>query len=288
MMISLRPGMNKDRDEVIRELVDIQYTRNDMDFTRGTFRVKGDVLDVLPASTNEDGLRIEFFGDEIDRITEFDPLTGEVKRALSFVAIFPASHYVMQPDKLEKAINEIKAELEERVAYFKSEDKLLEAQRIKERTEFDMEMLRETGMCSGIENYSRVIAGLPPGATPNTLLRFFEDDYLIIVDESHITLPQVRGMYAGDRARKTTLVDYGFRLPSAMDNRPLDFDEFEEEEPDMDFLNEEAEMFEKEEIQETANEIKEKVEETAEEISEKAEEVVENVKKRTRKNKKNS
>ncbi len=228
MMLSLRPGMNKDRDQLIHELVDIQYTRNDMDFSRGTFRVKGDVVDILPVSTFEDGVRVEFFGDEIDRITEFDPLTGEVKRALSFVAIFPASHYVMQPDKLEKAINEIKAELEERVAYFKSEDKLLEAQRIKERTEFDMEMLRETGMCSGIENYSRVIAGLPPGATPNTLLRFFEDDYLIIVDESHITLPQVRGMYAGDRARKTTLVDYGFRLPSALDNRPLNFGEFED------------------------------------------------------------
>ena len=228
MMLSLRPGMNKDRDQLIHELVDIQYTRNDMDFSRGTFRVKGDVVDILPVSTFEDGVRVEFFGDEIDRITEFDPLTGEVKRALSFVAIFPASHYVMQPEKLEKAISEIKAELEERVAYFKSEDKLLEAQRIKERTEFDMEMLKETGMCSGIENYSRVIAGLPPGATPNTLLKFFNDDYLIIVDESHITLPQVRGMYAGDRARKTTLVDYGFRLPSALDNRPLNFDEFEE------------------------------------------------------------
>ncbi|MBR4514822.1 MAG: excinuclease ABC subunit UvrB [Lachnospiraceae bacterium] len=228
MMLSLRPGMNKDRDQLIHELVDIQYTRNDMDFSRGTFRVKGDVVDILPVSTFENGVRVEFFGDEIDRITEFDPITGEVKRALSFVAIFPASHYVMQPEKLEKAISEIKAELEERVAYFKSEDKLLEAQRIKERTEFDMEMLKETGMCSGIENYSRVIAGLPPGATPNTLLKFFNDDYLIIVDESHITLPQVRGMYAGDRARKTTLVDYGFRLPSALDNRPLNFDEFEE------------------------------------------------------------
>ncbi len=228
MMLSLRPGMNKDRDQLIHELVDIQYTRNDMDFSRGTFRMKGDVVDILPVSTFEDGVRVEFFGDEIDRITEFDPLTGEVKRALSFVAIFPASHYVMMPDKLEQAIREIRAELEERVAYFKSEDKLLEAQRIKERTEFDMEMLKETGMCSGIENYSRVIAGLPPGATPNTLLRFFEDDYLIIVDESHITLPQVRGMYAGDRARKTTLVDYGFRLPSALDNRPLNFSEFEE------------------------------------------------------------
>lgn len=228
MMMSLRPGMCKDRDDVIRELIDIQYTRNEMDFSRGTFRVKGDVIDVLPASTFEDGLRIEFFGDEIDRIVEFDPLTGEVKRSLSFACIFPASHYVVAEDKLERALVEIKKELDERVQYFKENDKLLEAQRIAERTEFDIEMLRETGFCSGIENYSRVMAGLEPGATPNTLLKFFDDDYLIIVDESHITLPQVRGMYAGDRARKQTLVDYGFRLPSALDNRPLNFDEFEE------------------------------------------------------------
>ena len=228
MMLSLRPGMEKDRDEVIRQLVDIQYTRNDLDFHRGTFRVKGDVVDVLPVSTFEDGLRIEFFGDEIDRLVEFDPVTGEIKRTLNFACIFPASHYVVASDKLEKAIVEIKEELKERIEYFKSNDKLLEAQRIEERTEFDMEMLKETGFCSGIENYSRVLAGLEPGATPNTLLKFFNDDYLIIVDESHITLPQVRGMYAGDRARKQTLVDYGFRLPSALDNRPLNFDEFEE------------------------------------------------------------
>ncbi|MBR1816189.1 MAG: excinuclease ABC subunit UvrB [Lachnospiraceae bacterium] len=228
MMLSLRPGMNKDRDEVIRQLVDIQYNRNDMDFTRGTFRVKGDVVDVLPANTFEDGLRIEFFGDEIDRLVEFDPLTGEIKRTLSFACIFPASHYVVANDKLEKAIDEIKLELEERVAYFKENDKLLEAQRIRERTEFDMEMLKETGFCSGVENYSRVLAGLKPGSTPNTLLKFFDGDYLIIIDESHITLPQIRGMYAGDRARKQTLVDYGFRLPSALDNRPLNFGEFEE------------------------------------------------------------
>ncbi|MBQ9610160.1 MAG: excinuclease ABC subunit UvrB [Lachnospiraceae bacterium] len=228
MMLSLRPGMNKDRDEVIRQLVDIQYNRNDMDFSRGTFRVKGDVVDVLPANTFEDGLRIEFFGDEIDRLVEFDPLTGEIKRTLSFACIFPASHYVVASDKLEKAIDEIKLELEERVAYFKENDKLLEAQRIRERTEFDMEMLKETGFCSGVENYSRVLAGLKPGATPNTLLKFFNEDYLIIIDESHITLPQIRGMYAGDRARKQTLVDYGFRLPSALDNRPLNFGEFEE------------------------------------------------------------
>ncbi|MCM1288964.1 MAG: excinuclease ABC subunit UvrB [Clostridium sp.] len=228
MMLSLRPGMAKDRDEVIRQLVDIQYTRNEMDFSRGCFRVKGDVVDVLPASTFEAGIRIEFFGDEIDRLVEFDPLTGEIKRTLNFACIFPASHYVVAEDKLERALVEIKRELDERVNYFKENDKLLEAQRIAERTEFDIEMLRETGFCSGVENYSRILAGLEPGATPNTLLKFFDDDYLLIIDESHMTLPQVRGMYAGDRARKQTLVDYGFRLPSALDNRPLNFQEFEE------------------------------------------------------------
>ena len=228
MMLSLRPGMSKDRDEVIRQLVDIQYTRNEMDFSRGCFRVKGDVVDVLPASTFEAGIRIEFFGDEIDRLVEFDPLTGEIKRTLNFACIFPASHYVVAEDKLERALVEIKRELDERVKYFKENDKLLEAQRIAERTEFDIEMLRETGFCSGVENYSRILAGLEPGATPNTLLKFFDDDYLLIIDESHMTLPQVRGMYAGDRARKQTLVDFGFRLPSALDNRPLNFEEFEE------------------------------------------------------------
>ena len=227
MMLTLRAGTVIDRDDVIRQLVDIQYTRNDMDFGRGNFRVKGDIVDILPVSTFEDGVRVEFFGDEIDRIVEFDPLTGEIKRSLSFVCIFPASHYVVSEEKLKEALVEIKEELDERVAYFKANDKLLEAQRISERTEFDIEMLRETGFCSGVENYSRILAGLEPGATPNTLLRFFGDDYLIIIDESHITLPQIRGMYAGDRARKTTLVDYGFRLPSALDNRPLNFDEFE-------------------------------------------------------------
>lgn len=228
MMLSLRPGMAKDRDEVIRQLVDIQYTRNEMDFSRGCFRVKGDVVDVLPASTFEAGIRIEFFGDEIDRLVEFDPLTGEIKRTLNFACIFPASHYVVAEDKLERALVEIKRELDERIKYFKENDKLLEAQRIAERTEFDIEMLRETGFCSGVENYSRILAGLEPGATPNTLLKFFDDDYLLIIDESHMTLPQVRGMYAGDRARKQTLVDFGFRLPSALDNRPLNFEEFEE------------------------------------------------------------
>ncbi len=228
MMMSLRPGMIKDRDEVIRQLIDIQYTRNDMDFARGTFRVKGDVLDIIPVSTFEDAIRVEFFGDEIDRIMEFDPLTGEIKRSLNFACIFPASHYVVADEKIKRAIAEIEQELKERVEYFKANDKLLEAQRISERTQFDMEMLRETGFCSGVENYSRVLAGMEPGATPNTLLKFFEDDYLLIIDESHITLPQVKGMYAGDRARKQTLVDYGFRLPSALDNRPLNFGEFEE------------------------------------------------------------
>jgi excinuclease ABC subunit B len=227
MMLSLRVGMQKDRDEIIHKLVDIQYMRNDMDFTRGTFRVKGDVIDILPVSTFEDAVRIEFFGDEIDRIVEFDPLTGEIKRSLTFTCIFPASHYVVAEDKLERALVEIEKELAERIAYFKENDKLLEAQRIEERTNFDIEMLRETGFCSGVENYSRVLAGLEPGATPSTLLKFFGDDYLMIIDESHITLPQVRGMYAGDRARKTTLVNYGFRLPSALDNRPLNFEEYE-------------------------------------------------------------
>lgn len=227
MMISLRPGMNKDRDEVIRELIEIQYERNEMDFKRGSFRVKGDVLEIIPVSTFDDAIRVEFFGDEIDRIVEFDVLTGEIKRTLNFTCIFPASHYVVGRERLEAAIKEIEAELTERVAYFKENDKLLEAQRISERTNFDIEMLRETGFCSGIENYSRILAGHKPGQTPNTLMDFFGDDFLIIVDESHITVPQVRGMYAGDQARKQTLVDYGFRLPSAKDNRPLNFEEFE-------------------------------------------------------------
>ena len=228
MMLSLRPGMQMDRDELIGRLVDMQYSRNEMDFKRSTFRVKGDVLDIIPANTNEDAVRIEFFGDEIDRISEFDPLTGELKRNVNFSCIFPASFYVIPQDKMGKAIEEIEEELEERVAYFKAHDKLLEAQRIKERTEFDIEMLRETGFCSGIENYTRILAGGKPGEAPATLMDFFGDDYLIIVDESHITLPQVRGMFGGNKARKQTLIDYGFRLPSAMDNRPLNFEEFEE------------------------------------------------------------
>ena len=227
MVVSLRPGMIKDRDEVIRKLIEIQYDRNDMDFKRGTFRVRGDVVEVFPSSYGDTAVRIEFFGDEVDRITEIDTLTGEVKNRLEHVAIFPNSHYVIPPEKMEGAIAAIEKELAEQVAYFKSEDKLIEAQRIAERTNFDMEMLRETGICSGIENYSRHMAGLEPGATPHTLMEYFGADFLIIVDESHITVPQIRGMYAGDQSRKTTLVDYGFRLPSAKDNRPLNFDEFE-------------------------------------------------------------
>ena len=227
MMISLRPGMQKDRDEVIRQLIDIQYDRNDMDFKRGTFRVRGDVVEIIPANYSDRAIRVEFFGDEIDRITEIDTLTGEIKSRLEHIAIFPASHYVVPQEKIELAAKAIEAELKERVEYFKSEDKLLEAQRISERTNFDIEMMRETGFCSGIENYSRHLAGLKPGATPHTLMDYFGADFLIIVDESHITIPLVRGMYAGDQSRKTTLVDYGFRLPSAKDNRPLNFEEFE-------------------------------------------------------------
>lgn len=227
MIISLRPGMEKDRDEVARELIDIQYDRNDMDFHRGTFRVRGDVLEIFPADYTDTAVRVEFFGDEIDRITEINVLTGEIKCQLNHIAIFPASHYVVPMEQIKKAALHIEEELEERVTYFKSEDKLLEAQRISERTNFDMEMLKETGFCSGIENYSRHLSGLEPGQAPYTLMDYFGDDYLIIVDESHKTVPQIRGMYAGDRSRKTTLVDYGFRLPSALDNRPLNFEEFE-------------------------------------------------------------
>ena len=227
MVISLRPGMIKDRDEVIHKLIDIQYDRNDMDFKRGTFRVRGDVLDIYPAYSDGVAYRVEFFGDEVDRISEIDTLTDETKAQLGHVASFPASHYVVPKEKMMEATENILAELEERVAFFKSEDKLLEAQRISERTNFDVEMMRETGFCSGIENYSRHLTGGLPGEPPCTLIDYFPEDFLIIVDESHITLPQVRGMYAGDRSRKTTLVDFGFRLPSALDNRPLAFPEFE-------------------------------------------------------------
>lgn len=227
MVVSLRPGMERDRDDVIRQLVDLQYTRNDMDFKRGTFRVRGDVLEIFPASSGDCAVRVEFFGDEVDRITEIDTLTGEIKAELKHTAIFPASHYVVPRDKLVKAAENIRAEAKKRVAYFKSEDRLIEAQRIGERTEFDVEMMLETGFCSGIENYSRHLTGLAPGTPPWTLMDYFPDDFIIMVDESHITIPQIRGMYFGDRSRKTTLVDYGFRLPSALDNRPLNFEEFE-------------------------------------------------------------
>ena len=227
MVISLRPGMEKDRDEVIHKLIDIQYTRNEMDFKRGSFRVRGDVLEVFPAYSGSEAYRIEFFGDEVDRIMEIEALTGEVKAQLEHVAIFPASHYVVPKEKMMRATENILAEMKEQVTFFKSEDKLLEAQRIAERTNFDVEMMRETGFCSGIENYSRHLVGSAPGQPPCTLLDYFPDDFLIIVDESHIPRPQVRGMYFGDRSRKKTLVNYGFRLPSALDNRPLNFEEFE-------------------------------------------------------------
>ena len=228
MMISLRPGMEKDRDEVLRSLIDMQYDRNDMDFHRGTFRVRGDVVEIIPAYESDVAIRVEFFGDEIDRITEVDVLTGEIWRELNHIALYPASHYVVPMERILEASKAIEKEMEEQVAYFKSEDKLLEAQRISERTNFDLEMMKETGFCSGIENYSRHLAGLKPGEPPYTLMDYFGDDYLIMIDESHITVPQVRGMYFGDQSRKSTLVDYGFRLPSAKDNRPLNFEEFEE------------------------------------------------------------
>lgn len=228
MMVSLRPGMEKDRDEVLRQLIDIQYERNEMDFKRGTFRVRGDVLEIIPANEADTAVRVEFFGDEIDRITQIDVLTGEIKGELEHVAIFPASHYVVPAEQIRRAADAIEKELEERVQYFKSEDKLLEAQRIAERTNFDVEMLKETGFCSGIENYSRHLSGLAPGQPPYTLMDFFKDDFLIIIDESHKTIPQIGAMYHGDQSRKRTLVEYGFRLPSALDNRPLSFNEFEE------------------------------------------------------------
>ena len=227
MMISLRPGMEKDRDEVIKELIDIQYNRNEMDFHRGTFRVRGDVLEIFPANYSDRAIRVEFFGDEIDRITEVDVLTGEIHNELKHAAIFPASHYVVPQSQIQKAADAILEEMKEQVSYFKSEDKLIEAQRIAERTNFDVEMMKETGFCSGIENYSRHLTGLAPGQPPYTLMDYFKDDFLLIIDESHKTVSQVGGMYAGDQSRKQTLVDYGFRLPSAKDNRPLSFAEFE-------------------------------------------------------------
>ena len=246
MIVSLRPGMLKDRDKVIRDLIDIQYDRNDLDVQRGTFRVRGDVLEIYPAQGGDYLIRVEFFGDEIDRITEVDPLTGKVHAALNHISIFPASHYVVAPEKIKKACDNIEIELKERIQYFKGEDKLIEAQRISERTNFDIEMLRETGFCSGIENYSRHLNFMEPGATPMTLMDYFKDDCLIIIDESHMTIPQIRGMFAGDRSRKETLVEYGFRLPSALDNRPLNFGEFEDHIDQMLFVSATPSVYEEE------------------------------------------
>ena len=245
MVLSLRPGMERDRDEVIKKLIEMQYDRNDIDFKRGTFRVRGDVVEIFPANFSDNAIRVEFFGDEIDRITQIDVLTGEIKYRLEHIAIFPASHYVVPREKIEEAAKAIEEELEERLEYFKSENKLLEAQRISERTNFDIEMMRETGFCSGIENYSRHLSGLKPGQPPHTLIDYFDDEFLIIVDESHITIPQVRGMYAGDQSRKTTLVDYGFRLPSAKDNRPLNFEEFESKIDQMLFVSATPNVYER-------------------------------------------
>ncbi len=246
MLVSLRPGMVKDRDQVLRELIAIQYDRNEMDVKRGTFRVRGDVLEIYPAQGGDVLIRVEFFGDEIDRISETDPLTGQIKTVLNHVTIFPASHYVVAPEKIREACKHIETEMEERVRYFKGEDKLIEAQRIAERTNFDIEMLRETGFCSGIENYSRHLNGTAQGVPPGTLIDYFGDDFLIIIDESHMTIPQIRAMYAGDRARKTNLVDYGFRLPSALDNRPLEFSEFEDHIDQMLFVSATPSVYEKE------------------------------------------
>ena len=246
MVISLRPGMEKDRDDVIRQLIDIQYVRSDQDFKRGTFRVRGDVIEVYPSNSTDEAVRVEFFGDEVDRITQIDALTGEVKSLLEHIAIFPNSHYVVDKEKLTVAVENIREELAERIKYFKSEDKLIEAQRIEERTNFDIEMIQETGFCSGIENYSRHLAGLPAGVPPYTLMDYFPKDFLIIVDESHITIPQIRGMYAGDQSRKSTLVDYGFRLPSAKDNRPLNFSEFEAKISQMLFVSATPSTYERE------------------------------------------
>ena len=246
LIVSLRPGMTRDRDEVLRELVDIQYQRNDLDLQRGCFRVRGDVIEVYPAQGGDYYIRVEFFGDEIDRISEVEPLSGRIHAVLNHIAIFPASHYVVSQDKIRAACDNIEKELEERVRWFKGEDKLIEAQRIAERTNFDVEMLRETGFCSGIENYSRHLNFLPEGAPPMTLMDFFPDDFLIIIDESHMTIPQIRGMYAGDRSRKQTLVDYGFRLPSALDNRPLNFGEFETHIDQMLFVSATPSVYEEE------------------------------------------
>lgn len=246
MVLSLRPGMERERDEVIRKLIDIQYMRNDIDFHRGTFRVRGDVVEIFPAASSKEAYRVEFFGDEVERITQIDVVTKRVVSELSHIAVFPASHYVVAPEKIAKAADDILAECKEQVQFFKREEKLIEAQRIDERTHFDVEMLKETGFCSGIENYSRHLTGSAPGEPPYTLMDYFPEDFLIIVDESHITIPQIRGMYAGDRSRKTTLVNYGFRLPSALDNRPLEFSEFESKISQMLFVSATPNVYESE------------------------------------------
>lgn len=255
LMISLRPGMEKDRDDVIRKLIEIQYDRNDMDFQRGTFRVRGDVLEIIPADKSESAIRVDFFGDEIEKITEIDILTGEIIGTRNHVAIFPASHYVTTSEKMKVAIQRIEEELEEQLKKLKSEDKLLEAQRLEQRTNYDIEMMREMGFCSGIENYSRHLSLREEGSTPNTLIDFFPDDFIIIADESHVSIPQIRGMYEGDRSRKTTLVDYGFRLPSALDNRPLKFTEFESKINQMLFVSATPSVYEKEHSEDTVEQI---------------------------------
>ena len=255
MMLSLRPGMEKDRDEVLRALVEMQYDRNDMNFERGTFRVRGDVVEVFPIGSAEQAVRIEFFGDEIDRITEIDVLTGEILGTRNHISIFPASHYVTAPDKMKIAIERIEAELVDRLAELKREDKLLEAQRLEQRTNYDVEMLKEMGFCTGIENYSRHLSLREAGSTPFTLIDFFPDDFLIIADESHVSIPQIRGMYEGDRSRKTTLVDYGFRLPSALDNRPLKFTEFESKINQLLFVSATPSVYEKEHEEAMAEQI---------------------------------
>ncbi|HIT87784.1 MAG TPA: excinuclease ABC subunit UvrB, partial [Candidatus Coprocola pullicola] len=255
MMLSLRPGMVKDRDDVLKKLIEIQYDRNDMNFVRGTFRVRGDVVEIFPVSSTEQAIRVEFFGDEIDRITEIDVLSGKILGARNHVAIFPASHYVTPPEKMEIAIQRIEQELKQRLEELKKEDKLLEAQRLEQRTNYDIEMMREMGFCSGIENYSRHLSLNEAGATPNTLIDFFPKDFLIIADESHVSIPQIRGMYEGDKSRKTTLVEYGFRLPSALDNRPLKFTEFESKINQMLFVSATPSVYEKEHAQQTAEQI---------------------------------
>lgn len=255
MVLSLRPGMQKDRDSVLRKLVEIQYNRNDMNFIRGTFRVRGDVVEIFPASSSERAIRVEFFGDEIERLTEIEVITGEIIGTRSHVSIFPASHYVTSQEKMNRAVQDIEKELEERVKQLKSEDKLLEAQRIMQRTNFDIEMMSEMGFCSGIENYSRHLSNRPAGSTPHTLIDYFPKDFLIIVDESHVTIPQARGMYAGDRSRKSTLIEYGFRLPSALDNRPLQFNEFENKINQMLFVSATPSVYEKEHSQQVVEQI---------------------------------